>query len=178
MATHLPPINTLQTLPLSSQIAILTALFEPSPDLQALVLPFKPAQSYPALITSIKVTLDTLISNAATSPSAQATLHSILSAHPRLGAKRVESAQSRAEQAELNKGSEGEGERLAALNREYEARFPGLRYVVFVNGRGRDVIMGDMQRRIERGDHRAEEQEAIKAMIDIALDRAKKLCAA
>ncbi|KAI1822516.1 Oxo-4-hydroxy-4-carboxy-5-ureidoimidazoline decarboxylase [Xylaria intraflava] len=176
MAAQLPPIHTLQALPQDSQSAVLTALFEPSKDLEVLALPLPPAQSYSALIASIKAILDDLAASAASAPAAQATLHSILGSHPRLGAKKVDSAQSRAEQAQLNKGGdESEGERLAALNREYEARFPGLRYVVFVNGRGRDVVMGDMRRRIERGDIRAEEREAIQAMADIAQDRAKKL---
>lgn len=32
---------------------------------------------------------------------------------------------------------------------------------VFVNGRGRDVIMEDMRRRIERGDGEAERREGV-----------------
>jgi len=46
---------------------------------------------------------------------------------------------------------------------------------VFVNGRGRDVIMQDIRRRIERGDINLEIEETIKAMCDIAMDRARKL---
>ncbi|KLU91276.1 hypothetical protein MAPG_09797, partial [Magnaporthiopsis poae ATCC 64411] len=93
--------------------------------------------------------------------------------------KKVDSAQSRAEQANLQKDAgAAEAERLAALNAEYEARFPGLRYVVFVNGRGRDVIMANMRERIDRGDAQAEEKEAIEAMASIAKDRAAKLLSA
>ncbi|KAI0908653.1 Oxo-4-hydroxy-4-carboxy-5-ureidoimidazoline decarboxylase [Ustulina deusta] len=114
-------------------------------------------------------------SSPASSSSAREKLHGILGSHPRLGAKKVDSVQSRAEQAQLNTGATDEAERLAALNREYEQRFPGLRYVVFVNGRSRDVVMQDMRRRIDRGDIRAEEREGIQAMVDIALDRAGKL---
>jgi 2-oxo-4-hydroxy-4-carboxy--5-ureidoimidazoline (OHCU) decarboxylase len=51
---------------------------------------------------------------------------------------------------------------LGELNAEYEARFPGLRYVVWVNGRGREEVMADMRRRIERGDLREEEREGIR----------------
>ena len=72
-------------------------------------------------------------------------------------------------------GGEAEAEKLAELNRRYEATFPGLRYVVFVNGRGRDVVMEDMERRIQRGDLALEEVEAIQAMCDIAKDRAAKM---
>lgn len=46
---------------------------------------------------------------------------------------------------------------------------------VFVNGRPRPVIMENMRARIDRGDIKAERQEAIQAMCDIALDRATKL---
>lgn len=57
-------------------------------------------------------------------------------------------------------------EELARLNGEYEERFPGLRYVVFVNRRGRGEVMGDMRRRIERGDYGAEEREGIEVSIN------------
>lgn len=116
-------------------------------------------------------------SSSSSSPSAQQQkkLHGILGSHPRLGAKKVESAQSQAEQAQLNQGGAEEAEKLKALNDEYEQKFPGLRYVVFVNGRSRPVVMEDMRWRIDRGDAKEEEQEAIRAMVDIALDRAKKL---
>ncbi|KAH7041580.1 OHCU decarboxylase-domain-containing protein [Microdochium trichocladiopsis] len=127
-------------------------------------------------------------------PGPRAKLHSILGSHPRLGAKKVDSALSRAEQAQLQQapppssssssssspqqdGKETEAQALARLNALYESTFPGLRYVVFVNGRGRDVIMQDMQRRIARGDIRAEERAGVEAMIDIALDRAGKILA-
>lgn len=51
---------------------------------------------------------------------------------------------------------------LVGLNKEYEERFPGLRYVVFVDGRSRKVVFEDMRRRIERGNVGAERREAIK----------------
>ncbi|KAI0541857.1 Oxo-4-hydroxy-4-carboxy-5-ureidoimidazoline decarboxylase [Xylaria digitata] len=139
-----------------------------------------PFSSYASLIEHIGALLHQLAisSSSSSSPSQppeREKLHAILGSHPRLGAKKVDSAQSRAEQAQLNTGAGDEAERLAALNREYEERFPGLRYVIFVDGRGRDIIMEDMRRRIDRGDIRAEEREGIQAMVDIALDRAGKL---
>src|SRR5690606_9558018 len=82
----------------------------------------------------------------------------ILGSHPRLGEKKLDSAQSAAEQAQLRTAAE----QLAALNAEYEAQFPGLRYVVFVDGREKSVIMTDMRRRIARGDIRLEEREGIQ----------------
>ena len=58
--------------------------------------------------------------------------------------------------------SKAETEELAKLNDEYEAAFPGLRYVVFVAGRPRGVIMEDMRTRIRRRDGEMERREAIK----------------
>lgn len=51
---------------------------------------------------------------------------------------------------------------LARLNEAYEAKFPGLRFVVFVNGRGRGEIMTIMRERIERGEWEAERDGAIE----------------
>jgi 2-oxo-4-hydroxy-4-carboxy--5-ureidoimidazoline (OHCU) decarboxylase len=122
-------------------------------------LPFK---SYSSLIQYIGALMNQLAASSSSSPSARARLHGILGSHPRLGAKKVDSAQSRSEQAQLNTGAADAAERLAALNTEYEDRFPGLRYVVFVNGRSRHVVMEDMRRRIDRGDIEAEEREGIQ----------------
>jgi len=58
--------------------------------------------------------------------------------------------------------SKAEAEELERLNRDYEAAFPGLRYVVFVAGRPRRVILEDMRTRIRRGDGEMERREAIK----------------
>ncbi|KAK3994222.1 Oxo-4-hydroxy-4-carboxy-5-ureidoimidazoline decarboxylase [Cladorrhinum sp. PSN332] len=120
-------------------------------------------------------------------PDERKKLHGILGAHPRLGASKPKklkeegeveeelSEQSKAEQKQLRGGDPDEAEKLRALNEEYERVFPGLRYVVFVNGRGREEVMGDMRVRIARGDVRAEERAALQAMCDIARDRAGKL---
>jgi 2-oxo-4-hydroxy-4-carboxy--5-ureidoimidazoline (OHCU) decarboxylase len=60
-------------------------------------------------------------------------LDKILGAHPRLGAKKVDSAQSQAEQAQLNTGGEKEAAQLRELNEVYEKAFPGLRYVYAIS---------------------------------------------
>ncbi|KAI1143700.1 Oxo-4-hydroxy-4-carboxy-5-ureidoimidazoline decarboxylase [Hypoxylon sp. FL0543] len=179
---HLPPVTLL---PMSGDGTIkwvLDTLFEPSEDLHTLAVPAiqnaESIGSYEYLIKDVGSLMSQLAES--TDPDARAKLHGILGSHPRLGEKKVESAQSRAEQAHLNsvddsKEKEIEAAKLRDLNREYEARFPGLRYVVFVNGRSRAVVMQNMRERIDRGDIRAEEREAIQAMVDIALDRAEKL---
>ncbi|KAI1487086.1 Oxo-4-hydroxy-4-carboxy-5-ureidoimidazoline decarboxylase [Biscogniauxia mediterranea] len=191
----LPPISSLPSANAETIISALDTLFEPSPDIHALALPTiqqkqqqqqqvpggpstAPFTSYAALIQHVGAQLFQLAAAAPERNQAKATLHRILGSHPRLGAKKVDSAQSQAEQAQLNAASPGgadEAAQLRALNDEYEARFPGLRYVVFVNGRSRPAVMENMRYRIDRGDFAAEEKEAIQAMIDIALDRAKKL---
>jgi hypothetical protein len=197
-APFLPAITSLPTLSDAALTSTLDLLFEPSPDLHALALPTMHTMSFDSYDDLISTIRDVLlaVAEAVSDPSspsaadqsqppqdkeAKAPLLRILSAHPRLGERKVDSALSRAEQANLRSGS-GDSEevlaQLAALNREYEEAFPGLRYVVFVNGRGRGEIMEDMRRRIERGDYRAEEREGIEAMCAIARDRAGKLIAA
>ena len=205
----LPPIDSLQTADDDTLKTVLDLLFEPSSTLHDLSIPRirdrvrelqGPSAStltYAALIQDVGSLLGSLASQSASSPSSRATLHAILGSHPRLGEKKVASAQSRAEQAQLNASSSSsspsssstpaeeqkrqeeeaatERQLLADLNAEYEARFPGLRYVVFVNGRARPAILANMRERIARGDPAAEEREAISAMVEIALDRARKL---
>ncbi|KAK6217980.1 hypothetical protein LQW54_003038 [Pestalotiopsis sp. IQ-011] len=194
--TTLPPISELPSASIKTQIQAIDLLFEPSTELHTLALPVLKSKrgptdpgasadqappagsglaldSYPSLIQHIGALLHQLARS--DEPSARQKLHGILGSHPRLGAKKVDSAQSQAEQASLNSGAAEEAEKLKALNDEYEARFPGLRYVVFVNGRSRPVVMENMRERIDRGDFKEEELEAVRAMVDIALDRAKKL---
>ncbi|KAH5262865.1 hypothetical protein HBI71_098840 [Parastagonospora nodorum] len=167
----LPPISTLSHSPDTTITQTLDLLFEPSPALHALTLPVLRSTTFPSydvLITAIGAQLTALISTDTQK------LDEILGSHPRLGAKKVDSEQSRKEQAQLQ-GGEEEGKALEGLNAEYEEKFPGLRYVVFVNARPRPVIMQNMRERIDRGDIEAERTEAIQAMCAIATDRAGKL---
>ncbi|KAK4946729.1 hypothetical protein LTR10_014231 [Elasticomyces elasticus] len=192
--TTLPPISTLPSLDTEERAKVLDLLFEPCQQLHTLsvsLLREKTFSSYDELIDAVgKQLFDLYESNL---ESDTKWLDAILSAHPRLGEKKVDSEQSRNEQAQLNQGGSEEAQLLADMNRKYEETFPGLRYVVFVNGRSRPVIMADMQKRIERGDISQEKQDAIKvgldgnvsvalavndlkqAMCAIASDRASKL---
>lgn len=168
MTPTLPDVTTLASLPEPTLISVLDLLFEPSEDLHTLAIPTLRSitfATYPELIDTLRDQLLAIAQSVHSDPSARKPLLSILGSHPRLGAKKVDSAQSAAEQAQLQSGAEAEAEKLAALNREYEDTFPGLRYVVFVNGRSRDVIMENMRRRIDRGDFAAEEKEAINVCI-------------
>ncbi|KAM3528785.1 hypothetical protein MY4038_005725 [Beauveria bassiana] len=170
---RLPNIKDLRSLSDARKSAALDLLFEPSPEIHKALIPVIDSQhhtSYDKLIESCRKTFLSMAPKS-TAAKPDQDLLSILGSHPRLGAKKVESAQSVAEQARLG----GESKVLARLNREYEERFPGLRYVVFVNGRGRAEIMEDMKARMDRGDFNKEVDAALHAMCDIAKDRASKL---
>lgn len=170
MQERLPPVETLRELEERKIEEVLDLLFEPSKSFHSLLIPeikkSTSLNSYSDLVSLAKRCLDSL-------PKDSSILLSILSSHPRLGAKKVDSAQSQNEQKSL--GNEIERRELEKLNEEYETQFPGLRYVVFVNGRSREVIMRDMRGRIERSTREEEILKASEAMCDIAVDRARKL---
>lgn len=145
----LPPIESVPSLSAEERAHILDLLFEPSAQLHTLSVPLlreKAFPSYHELISAVGMQLTELSDSASTSDTQW--LHDILGSHPRLGAKKVESAQSQTEQAQLQGGGD-EAAKLRELNEEYEAKYPGLRYVVFVAGRSRPVIMQDMRARID-----------------------------
>ncbi|KAK6536456.1 hypothetical protein TWF281_000691 [Arthrobotrys megalospora] len=170
----LPPISSLASLSTDERAEVLSHLFEPCDALNTLVvsqLGSTTFTTYSDLISHVQNELLRLKGSSSSSDTEW--LLKILSAHPRLGAKKVDSAHSRNEQASL--GGPTEAAELERLNNEYEERFPGMRFVVFVAGRSRQAIMNDMETRIARGDIEAEKLEAINAMADIANDRAKKL---
>lgn len=131
--TSLPAINTLSRLPDADLTRVLDLLFEPSPPLHRLSLPVLRSATFPTYDTLI-LAVNTQLTALAESdkPEDVEQLSEILCSHPRLGEKKVESEQSRAEQAQLQQGGEEEKEQLAKLNREYEEKFPGLRYVYVV----------------------------------------------
>jgi 2-oxo-4-hydroxy-4-carboxy--5-ureidoimidazoline (OHCU) decarboxylase len=176
----LPPISSLPSLPYQTRAQILDLLFEPCHALHTLALPLtsptsattgssttEPFTSYDDLIIAVGTSLNALTDS--TSSSDRQWLDTILAAHPKLGEKKVDSVLSRAEQAAMaaasasqDDTSKAEAEELARLNDEYETAFPGLRYVVFVAGRPRGVILEDMKTRIRRGDGDMERRDAIK----------------
>jgi 2-oxo-4-hydroxy-4-carboxy--5-ureidoimidazoline (OHCU) decarboxylase len=109
---------------------VLDLLFEPSPLLHALTLPVLRSATFPTydtLIVAVNAQLTALASS--DEPEDVLKLSEILCSHPRLGEKKVDSEQSRKEQAQLQQGGEDEKEKLESLNRQYEEKFPGLRYV-------------------------------------------------
>ncbi|KAL9101372.1 MAG: hypothetical protein Q9163_003353 [Psora crenata] len=173
---QLPPIGSLPLLSVTERAKVVDHLFERSEALHTLCDPILRRTTfyrYDEMIGQIRQGLESLL--ASSSENDIRTLDHILGSHPRLGERTVESTQSRAEQAQLASSSESPGgERLTELNALYEQTFPGLRYVVFVNGRARPEIVDNMEARIRRGDIRKEREDAIEAMCHIASDRAWK----
>lgn len=163
--SKLPPILDFHTCSDLTQTDVLDILFEPSPAIHATLLPVIRTAEYASwsdLIDACQIRLLSLATSTPTS-SPDPTLLSVLGSHPRLGEKKIESAHSAAEQANIQKDTSGsQEEELARLSRQYEETFPGLRYVVFVNGRGRPEIMNDMRARIVRADYTKEVDAALQ----------------
>ena len=166
--SKLPSIETVPSLSTEERASILDLLFEPSTQLHTLSVPLlreSTLSSYYDLISAVGVQLTELSESASISDTQW--LEGILGSHPRLGAKKVDSAQSQNEQAQLQ-GSGEEVEKLRLLNEEYEAKYPGLRYVVFVKGRSRPVIMDDMRQRIDHSDLKTERAAAIRVRLTLS----------
>ncbi|KGO47658.1 Oxo-4-hydroxy-4-carboxy-5-ureidoimidazoline decarboxylase [Penicillium expansum] len=165
----LPPLSTIPSLPQETQLRVLDTLFEPSPELHRLMIPVLANQtfsSYTSLIDAVGGRMSAL--SAPNSPTDRDVLFGILGSHPRLGRAPANpehlSELSKKEQAQLNEGAEEQAEKLRSLNAEYEEKFPGLRFVTFVNGRSRDVIMVEMRQRIDRANAEKEIEETIQQL--------------
>ncbi|CAG7989288.1 unnamed protein product [Penicillium salamii] len=165
----LPSLAAIPSLPREKQLRVLDTLFEPSPELHQLMIPVlaQAFTSYSALIDAVGGRMSTLVD----SPTDRNVLFGILGSHPRLGRAPANpehlSELSQKEQAQLNTGAEEQAEKLSILNAEYEKKFPGLRFVTFVNGRSRDLIMVEMRQRIERGNEAREIEETIQVMFGV-----------
>lgn len=174
----LPPPSLLHTLSTAEKIEVLDHLFEPCSTLAGLLtetVMTTPYQNYKHFIESARRFLLEFLDSEEQKNQVSPAVSKIISAHPRLGPSKDKlSSHSASEQKSLA-GSEEEAQKLAEFNNLYEKTFPGLRYVVFVNGRSRAAVMENMQQRISRGNILLERKQAFEAMCDIALDRASKL---
>lgn len=186
MSLTLPSIESLPDLSQQAQTEVLDNLFEPCHTLQALLrsgdIFRRTFCSYNEFIEQARLELLGLLARAESLKDGQqydSRVSEIIAAHPRLGAPRADQPQAQlsehslAEQKSMQ-GSAEEAAKLTELNEVYEKKFPGLRYVVFVNGRSRASVMQNLMERIERGDIGQERKDAFNAMCDIALDRAQK----
>lgn len=163
----LPSIDLVNKMSDHDAIHALRVLFEAAPVLEKFLVSIRPWTSYSELIDRSEKFVEQLVKEERIED-----VLSILNAHPAIGADPSKlSADSRAEQ-----GKDADPqvlEELARLNKEYEAKF-GFRFVVFVNGRPKDVVLLDLKKRIVNTSKREEMQTAAKAMMDIARDRLKK----
>ncbi len=127
---RLPLISSVPILSAAERAAILDHLFEPCTPLHTLsagLLHDQRFSSYDDLISSVGMQFMDLAESSSTSDTQW--LDNILKAHPRLGEKKIDSAQSQGEQAHLGSGEESNNKTLEELNVLYEQTFPGLRYV-------------------------------------------------
>lgn len=125
----LPEVQTIPSLTTQGRAAVLDRLFEPSTQLHTLsveLLRERIFASYSELIKAIGEQMYNLLKTSSMTDTQW--LDSILSSHPRLGEKKVESKQSQAEQAQLQ-SDDADEETLSSLNQRYESQFPGLRFV-------------------------------------------------
>jgi 2-oxo-4-hydroxy-4-carboxy--5-ureidoimidazoline (OHCU) decarboxylase len=169
---QLPPIDSLPASEVNSRTLVLSLLLEPSTCLLSRYVPIlssRPFTSYNELIDFVQSDLTQLSKSIDEQDIAE--LDDILSSHPRLGEKKVDSALSRMEQKAMENASKTteaddsqklqEAETLKNLNNEYEATFPSLKFVTWVNGRPRTEIFKEMQSRIARNDIDQERLESI-----------------
>jgi 2-oxo-4-hydroxy-4-carboxy--5-ureidoimidazoline (OHCU) decarboxylase len=153
----LPPVSEIYASgdisPEGSLAQAFATLFEPSSALFEFLVPSVdaiianpgsrvPRRTYNALI-------DLAISELEGWPHGQQA--SFLGGHPRIGEIKGLSALSASEQAAHATPPEVLA-RLLELNEEYERRYPGLRYITFVNGRSRKMIMEEMEEKLGMGE--------------------------
>jgi 2-oxo-4-hydroxy-4-carboxy--5-ureidoimidazoline (OHCU) decarboxylase len=148
--TSLLPISTCLSGPNteSSPLAhALSVLFEPSPILSSTLVPqvtsrlslLSPTNTVRSYHELIHVALET-ISDWDDNLKAQ-----FIAGHPRIGECKNLSKLSATEQGATATTAPEVLARLKYLNDLYERKYPGLRYITFVNGRSRAVIADEME---------------------------------
>jgi 2-oxo-4-hydroxy-4-carboxy--5-ureidoimidazoline (OHCU) decarboxylase len=142
----LPPLSEIATssgAPDSSLANALSLLFEPSPVLFTQLVPILSSrrltpESYSSLIDAAISTISTWENS---------TKAEFIAGHPRIGEVNNLSRLSQKEQA-AKATPPDVLLRLAQLNEIYEERYPGLRYITFVNGRSRQDIRDEMEEKL------------------------------
>ncbi|QOU21179.1 hypothetical protein BRETT_000899 [Brettanomyces bruxellensis] len=179
----LPDPQALSQILRSEQVTVIDTLFEHNDKFADFIIKKVLSHnerygSYREFIKAVRIQLIQLADNYEKSMTGDLgdMVRSVISAHPRLGIQQASalSVSSAREQKSLQSGKPELARQLLALNQEYEHCFPGLRFVVFVNGRSRQEITKIMRKRITRDDYNLEVRDAFSAMCDIALDRIKK----
>ncbi len=160
-----PRVDDLDKLPLASFVHELTPLFEGAPAFLGRLADERPFGSDGALIKAA-FEVSRRIS--------QAEALELIEAHPRIGAPPdAVSGLSYAEQGYATEAADAETARaykeLAVLNEIYERRF-GFRYVIFVAGRPKTVIVPLLEAAL-RNERDAELRRAVADTVYIAADR-------
>lgn len=180
---NLPPISELNLQDYDTFKSSINILFEPSPPLATILYTFRPFESYASLIRAA-----TKIIFESGSLTYEQKLE-IINAHPRLGENRKNlSAMSLKEQG-YSKASSGDStekptdnsgeevavnEKLRELNEIYEQKH-GFKFVLFVNGRTRKDVIPILEEKIRDGNREDELSRGLQDMMNIAVDRLKKL---
>ena len=158
--TSLPPLSDAlasSRAPDSPLATVLSILFEPSPVLLTKLVP--EVASHSSLPTTYASLIDLAVNTIASwDAHSQATF---ISGHPRIGELTNLSHLSQQEQAAKATPADVL-DRLAFLNVVYEQRYPGLRYITFVNGRSRAEIRDEMERMLRMS---GQEEERISEEI-------------
>ena len=128
--------------PSSPLARALALLFEPSSTLFDCLVPQLVPQLRLARIDSYSDLIDAAL--AVISAWSDSQKAEFIAGHPRIGEVKHLSTLSAREQATVATPPEVLA-RLAHLNACYEKRYPGLRYIAFVNGRSRAVIKDEME---------------------------------
>jgi 2-oxo-4-hydroxy-4-carboxy--5-ureidoimidazoline (OHCU) decarboxylase len=146
MSGSLPPLSVISEGPLHGESPLgkaLRILFEPSPILISTLAPQLAARRQP--LSSYSELIDVaLLAIAEWDTSSQS---EFIAGHPRIGESKNLSNLSAKEQGTTGSASTPPEvlTRLAHLNACYEAKYPGLRYITFVNGRSRHAIAEEME---------------------------------
>jgi 2-oxo-4-hydroxy-4-carboxy--5-ureidoimidazoline (OHCU) decarboxylase len=162
---ELPPIERLNAFQLAQFGLALRPLFEAAAPLASTLYGERPFDSYASLIERA----ESLALNAL--PRAEQI--EVLNAHPAIGERpaRLSVLSLREQGYEPQSGTRADDvERLAELNRAYEARF-GFRFVVFVNKRSKSEIATVLEQRLKNDDVDQELSTGLREMFSIARDR-------
>ncbi|KAG0332016.1 hypothetical protein BG004_001422 [Podila humilis] len=182
----LPSIDTLNSPATTVQefSEAVTLLFEPAPPIVKHLHAKRPYTSYSALIDETSSFLQKSNNNLTLEEQLD-----VINAHPRIGAAKANlsalslieqgySAEDAQKQVDATSTPSQDDEitqqTLKRLNEEYEAKY-GFKFVVFVNGRPRSVIIPVMEDRIRNSTKEQEMETAMTDMVLIARDRLKKL---
>ncbi|KAG0254936.1 hypothetical protein BG011_005425 [Mortierella polycephala] len=181
----LPSIEFLNTEATIKDFATaVTLLFEPAPPIVQHLYSKRPYPTYSALIDETSYLLENVDKFLTTTEQLD-----VINAHPRIGAAKAnlsalslieqgytpaDAAKKVDETATPSQDDEVTQSTLKRLNQEYEDKY-GFKFVVFVNGRPRSVIIPVMEERIHKSTREAEMKIALTDMVLIARDRLKKL---